>query len=401
MAKILVVQQYFYPDISAVSQLLSDLLKLTSEISENDITVLCGNNVRNFEKEFSSAKDYPKNVGKVKIIRLKTVLSKGKVFIHRIFEYILFFCDVFFFLIRNKKQYDIYITMTTPPLIGFIVTLALGRIRRPLIVYVEDLYPELLFDMGYIKKYWIIKKLRFFNEIIFKNAEKIITLGPYMTKKLQNNYNIDLNKVTEISNWTDGIEYTPPERKDKFTLLYSGNLGLAHDFKLFPLLLEKIEEEDIEIKFCFVGGGRQFNWVKSLFEKTSLDYSFKNYTDRETHNNVLALADMFIISQKVETVGDILPSKFYSYIAAGRPMLYLGTEKSEIGSFISERQVGCILEIEDDISGIVEYITKLVEDKKKHIEICNCLNNININEMGLKKSAERFIRTIKEVDNGF
>ena len=395
--KILVVQQYFYPDISAVSQLLGDLLQITAENPKYQITVLSGSLVRNYELDIQKSLTFPVYIGKVKIKRLKTTMPNGKIFIHRIFEFLSFFYGVFKYVVLNKSKYDVFISMTTPPLIGYIVALALGRKRKSFIYYVEDLYPELLFDIGYIQKYWIIRKLRMFNRKILNSAEKIITLGSYMTRKFVLNYDVEPNKIVEIPNWTQGVEYISPSNRRTFNLLYSGNLGLAHDFSMFPILLEKLSQLSNDISITFVGGGRQYYRVKQLCESSSIECSFKGYTDRNEHNNVLASADMFIISQKNETVGDIFPSKFYSYVAAGRPLLLLGTEKSEIGCFINEHRAGCILEVEEDVDQVVSYISRLINDKKEHLQICNLLSSIYQNDMGIEKSAELFINLLNEV----
>jgi len=396
--KILVIQQYYYPDISAVSQLLSDLLQKTAENSDFKITVLCGTLVRNFEKNFLDSNSMPESHGNVKIHRISTTMPNGKIFIHRIFEFLAFFWGVFWYITLNKKKYDIFISMTSPPLIGYIVASALKHIRKPFIYYVEDLFPELFFDMGYIKRYWLISKLRFFNKKIVESADRIITLGSYMTRKFQINYDVAVDKLLEIPNWSGNISYIPPVHSNTFTILYSGNLGLAHDFSQLPLLINKLKYTDLDIEFKFVGGGRQFERVMEIFDSSGLKSSFSGYTDREEHNNILASADMLLISQKNETIGDILPSKFYSYVAAGRPMLLLGSEMSEIGSFIKNNKAGCILEIEEDVVHAIDFIDDLIRNRSKHTILCNKISKIYKEKMGIDKSVELFTSLLRGLE---
>ena len=392
--KILIVQQYFYPDISAVSQLLGDLLFKVSKDHKYEIYVLSGNVVRNFEIENKSSQ-WPEKLGNVNILRLKTTLFVDRLKTHRIFEFLLFFIKSFLYVKLKQNQYDLVISMTTPPLIGFSTSLALGK-KIPFIYYIEDLYPELFFDMGYIKKYWIIRKLRHFNHYIFKRADKIITLGSYMSKKLIYNYDIDKRKIIEIPNWTSEIIYQKPIKKDYLHILYSGNLGLAHDFSQIAALIDVLTDSEMNIKFSFYGAGRQYEAVKDLFDKSSISCQFNEYTDRQTHNDVLANADLFLISQKKETVGDIFPSKFYSYIAAGRPMLLLGTSKSEIGKFIINHNAGCILEIEEDIPNIMDFMRNIYTNRDYHLEICDHLHEMD-KEMGLDRSYNLFKGLLEEV----
>jgi len=394
---ILVVQQYFYPDISAVSQLLGDLLKETAENSRYNITVLCGSYVRNFEKDYWNTLNWPVTLGKVKIKRIRTAGGNTNNKLYRLLEYIAFYWGAYWYIRKNRKNYDALISMTTPPLIGIVILAANRKRNNSFIYYLEDLYPELLFDMGYIKRYWIINKMRIFNNIILQKADKIITLGRYMTKKLYYNYNISKQKILEIPNWAKGVVFVPPQKHEEFILLYSGNLGLAHDFSLLKPFIHTIEKMKLNLAFRFIGAGRQYSRVKNIFSDYSIKYSFKSYTDRESHSKVLSMADMFIISQREETVGDILPSKFYSYVAAGRPILLLGTEKSEIGHFIKEKEIGRILESEEDISDIILFIKYLQENRNIHRRLCKDINDIYIKEMGFRKSVKMFQNLLSEV----
>ena len=401
MTGILVVQQYFYPDVSAVSQLLGDLLKAAAETEIKgeypDITVLCGNTVRNIESVYDENGKLPLKLGRVNIIRLKTrAIFKS---MHRIFDFTAFYWGVFWYILFNRKKYEIVISMTSPPLIGFVVALALGRTGKKFIYYIEDLFPELLFDMGYLKHYWIISKLRKFNKYILKKADKVVLLGTYMLRKLKLNYSLADDKAVIISNWTTGIQYKPPvdNNSDVFNIFYTGNLGLSHDFTMLPKFLEAVKAADLNIKFCFNGAGRYYSDVNSVLKDSGVSHVFEGYKNREDHAEYLAGADMFLIAQKNETVGDIFPSKFYSYAAAGRPMLLLGTEKSEIGNFITENEAGIILEIEEDIPEVIAYIKRLMENRAEMELTCKRIADIYTKEMSFCESLNKFTKLIGEV----
>ncbi len=394
--KILIVQQYFYPDISAVAQLLYQLLAKTVDLAPVDITVLCGSNVRSFETVSPGWTVLNGKRGRITVRRVPTTLPRGKVFIHRLTEYLLFSWGVFVTILFHKNEYDITVSLTTPPLIGFLTRFLLGR-RRKFIYYIEDLYPELLFDMGYIKRYWLVRKLRFFNMFILHRSDKIITISRHMTRKLMRNYNIDRKRITEIENWANGVTYTPPRKRRPFVLLYSGNIGLAHDFSLLPALLRRIEARRLPVVFAFYGAGRQEAAVRSIFHHTSVPYTFNGYTDKQEHNAVLASAHMFIISQKNETVGDVLPSKFYSYIAAGRPMLFLGTERSDIGEFIIKHKAGHVLEVETDACDTVDYLERMIQQRDRYRRDCRRIADLYRRKLGVDRSARRFVNVLREV----
>lgn len=391
MKKILLVQQYFYPDISAVSQIMGDLLQKVD--TEYDITVLTSS-VYNSTEEYDTL---PNSLGNIKIKRIRAIKAGKKSFIHRIIEYFGFYLGTFFSL-RFGKKYDLVISMTTPPLIGFFVTLGLLGRKIPIVHYIQDLHPEISFDMGLIKNHWLIRRLSSFNRFVFKRAARIITIGKYMKRKLQWNYGIKDNAIDIIENWTGDVSFYEPERTDQVTILYSGNLGLGHDFSQLPALLDRQLQFSPIPNWKVIGGGNQFNQVKSVFQDIKYPaFSFGGYVPREEHNTLLGSGHILVIAQKEETVGDILPSKLYSYLAAGRPILYLGTRNSEIAELLEQQKFGVVLESEDDISNVCKYINDLFADFDAYVELCKQISDYYHANTTVNHAAEKFKKIIEKV----
>ena len=114
------------------------------------------------------------------------------------------------------------------------------------------------------------------------------------------------------------------------------------------------------------------------------------------HGAALAQADLFMISQKKETVGDILPSKLYSYLTAGRPMLFLGPRSSEIGRIILDNDFGVVVENTQDISTARCYIEFLKNNHLIARRINERIRRYSTSHFGLSKSVEHFRQTIEE-----
>ncbi len=390
--RILILQFFFYPDISAVSQLLGDLFLAVEKDTDWEFTVLCGSSVSTSEQ----FKRLPKTLGGIKIIRIPTFNTGKKTFVHRVFNYSLYYIGSFFYLLFSRR-YNLVISMTTPPLIGFITSLALIIRKTKYIYYIQDLYPELLFDMGYIRRTWILKKLVIFNKHTVKHASKIITIGSYMNRKLENNYGLDPEKMSIISNWTHSISYQTPPDEGEFTILYSGNLGLAHEFSLLPQIIDHL----ISLKFIryhIVGGGKCFGQIQDIFQnKNHQSVVIESYTSREDHGAMVASGHILMIAQKESTVGDILPSKLYAYMASGRPLLLLGPRTSEIGRLIQKHQLGYIVEVEEDIAGLTKYLHILYNNRLEYINICQRAREVYDTEMGFDRSKNSFIKILKSV----
>ena len=390
MKQIAVVQFYFYPDISAVSQLLGDLLCTLAEDGEYNITVYCATS------DYAGVLNQRDNrFNKLNIVRIKTPNIGKRYFINRIIDYAGFYISIFlrFFL---GRRWDAVVSMSSPPLIAFPVSLALLFRKIPFIYYIEDLYPEILFDMSYLKRPWLIRKLQALNKVIMRRAESIVTIEEYMSRKVITNYPGARVKTIEIPNWSRGVEYLPASERKDFAILYSGNMGLAHDFSLLePLIKELLPVKNLH--YQFIGGGTRVEEIRSIFLKSGENrVEFRGYTSRNVHGTTLAQADLFVISQKKETVGDLLPSKLYSYLAAGRPMLFLGPRSSEIGRIILDNDFGVVVEHRQDISTAKRYIEFLKNNRPIAGLINERIHSYSNFHFGLKKSVGYFRQTIEE-----
>ncbi len=390
MKQIAVVQFYFYPDISAVSQLLGELLCTLAEDEEYSITVYCA------ASEYAKMRNQRDNrFDKLKIVRIKTTNIGRKSFINRIIDYTGFYISVFIRLSLGRKWHAV-ISMSSPPLIAFPVSLALLFRKVPFIYYIEDLFPEILFDMSYLKHPWLIRKLQALNKVVMRRANSIITIEEYMSRKVITNYPEAKGKIVEIPNWSPEVEHFPASERKDFTILYSGNMGLAHDFSLLePLIKELLPVTNIG--YQFIGGGTRVEEIRSIFLKSGENrVKFLGYTRRDVHGATLAKADLFVISQKKEMVGDLLPSKLYSYLAAGRPMLFLGPRSSEIGRIIIDNDFGVVVENTQDISTARRYIEFLKNNRLIARLINKRIHRYSTSHFGLKKSVEYFRQTIEK-----
>ena len=387
--RVLVIQQYFYPDVSAVSQLLGDLLTELSRMGGYAFTVLCTSVARPAVKG-----RMPRRLGPVAIRRVPTPNTGKASFLHRLAENAVYYAGALLHLLLIRR-YDVVITMTSPPLIGFIVSMAMLFDRRPLLYYVEDLFPELLFDMGVVRTSWLIKKLAVFNRVTLRRAAGVITIGTYVARKLLNNYGYRHPIV--VPNWSSCVDYVDPVRAGKFVLTYSGNLGLAHDFGLFETLVKELREVR-GIEYRFVGGGSAFEAMRRLFARAGeVRCGFRGYLDRSDLGSMLAGAGVLMVAQSDRTVGDIVPSKYYSYLAAGRPVLFFGTRKSEIGEEVVRCGLGLVIERAEDVQDAKRWIQGLMSDPIQHLGICRAVARHYRAHYGVERAARSVHAILKEL----
>ncbi len=394
--EILVIQYSYFPDHSAVAKLLGELLPYVKRATKHNITVYCSNSLHTKQGEIKEKNK--ENKDGICIKRFKTVGKRGPGILSRVLGYLFFYLKIFISLLFSTK-WDLIVVMTTPPLIGNVVAAAKYLAGKTKIVnYIEDLYPEILYDMGYINQSFLVRKLQKLNRMKFARADAIITLGRYMTLRIGRYKDVFKKKIYEIPNWSANRSLVLKRYdKKKFLIMYSGNMGLAHEFTLLPDLVKMLTLDET-IYFTFVGGGAKESYVKSVFNGINPDkFRFYPYLPLEEHYARLNEADMFIVSQKNSTVGDILPSKLYSYLAAGRPLLFLGPRKSEIGELIIKEEIGAVFESIEDLDSVYRYIHFLQGLDKDYTKLQKRIRALYDENFTFEASAKKFVGVINRV----
>jgi glycosyltransferase involved in cell wall biosynthesis len=99
--------------------------------------------------------------------------------------------------------------------------------------------------------------------------------------------------------------------------------------------------DQTEVHFLFIGAGAQRAWVEARVADLGLtSVSFQPYQPIDHLALSLSVPDVHVVSLKPELEGLLVPSKFYSVLAAGRPVLFVGDPKAEMARRIDEANCG-------------------------------------------------------------
>jgi glycosyltransferase involved in cell wall biosynthesis len=175
--------------------------------------------------------------------------------------------------------------------------------------------------------------------------------------------------VREIHNWSPSSDIKPLDRSanplahewdlnDKFIVGYSGNLGRAHELEIFLDAADQLKTRH-EIVFLIIGEGAQKLSLQQQADVRGLNnIVFKPYQPKEALKYSLPLPDVHLVSLKPMLEGLIVPSKFYSSIAAGRPCIFLGAYDGEIAQLIAAAQCGMTVPL-NEVTILVKAIEHL------------------------------------------
>jgi len=370
--KLLFITPHYFPDGGPSAPLYSMLCEELARRG-HDVNVICavphypsGKTPQNY-KSFKIYKEFNKGVN---IIRVPLPSIDRKNLKLRFLQFICFQLGAVLAGLRTK--YDVVISSNPALQIG-LPFLFFGKFRnKPSIFSVHDFYPDVGIKLGIFKSNFIVFIVDILERMCFKSATKIRVLSESFIPKV-NCKGIERSKICLIYDWVDPNFIKPIQKENKFSksfnlinkfvILYAGNIGFSQGLEYLLEAAEYLSDEK-DVMFVFVGEGpNKSNLIKLANEKGLKNVIFIDFQPRETLPEVLAAADISIVTLKKNISFESLPSKTYSMLASGRPIIACLDEGSDSYNLILRSGGGiCIPPEEPD--KLVKAIIKLKENKE-------------------------------------
>ena len=281
-----------------------------------------------------------------------------------------------FFVGLFLKRPDVILT-PSPPLTSGLLAILLAKLKGAKTIYnVQEIYPDLLINLGHLKNTFLINFLKRLERFVYNSSTAITTIDKQF-------YNIIKPRVKQesslhiIPNFVDTDLYVtepstnlPPEflSKPGFTnMLYAGNIGLAQEWDLVLNLAKEIKGESVII--WIIGEGVKKEYLKSQIEKHELsNIKLLPYQDRKYMPAINLFADFHFIAMDKSMENEGFPSKVYSIMASGRPMVIVSSENTPITSFLNETDTS-LLVTDHSLSGFKDAVLKLAGDQDLRISL--------------------------------
>jgi colanic acid biosynthesis glycosyl transferase WcaI len=365
--RIIFLNRFFFPDHSATSQILSDLCFHLAQ-SGYDVEVITSQ--QRYE-ESRAALPANENIRGVTIHRVPTTQFGRPHLTGRLVDYASFYGSIWRAVNRIALPGDILVAKTDPPMLGALVTHAARRRKAHLVNWLQDLYPEIAMTLGVpFMKGTVARGLTTLRDASLKSARTNVVIGERMAAVLRS-HAISSDRIRVIPNWCADPSIAPyaPETENplrrswglrqKFIFGYSGNLGRAHEFETVLEAARQLQNEP-RIVFLIVGGGHFVQALSSRVRDLHLEdrFVFQPYQQQTALNDTLNLPDLHWISLRPELEGLIVPSKFYSIAAAGKPMVIISAKDGELATVVRRGACGFVIE-PGDSAGLASLLARL------------------------------------------
>lgn len=349
-ASLLFVNQHYYPDVASTGQHLTDLAEHL--VSRGwAVHVICA--AGRYTSGRMQVPDREERHG-VHIRRVRGTAFGRASHLGRIADYASFYVRVLWLLLTGR-QYSGVVFLTTPPLLSLLGTIARLVRGQRYGVWSMDLHPDAEIAAGMIDPNGVTgRTLEWANASGLRHADFVVDLGEYMKRRIVGK-GVAPERTHTVHVWSSREEVEPIPREEnplraelglagKFTVMYSGNAGLVHDFRDILAAMLLLREEQ-RVHFLFVGDGPRRNEIEAFAGEHGLrNFEYRDYFPREHLRWSLSVGDAHLISLRAPFVGISVPGKLYGIMASGRPALFVGPTRCESADTIRDHRCGLVFD---------------------------------------------------------
>lgn len=294
--------------------------------------------------------------------------------------------------------------LTQPPLFA-----AWGRVVRavrgtPYCCLIMDLYPHVLAAHGTLgKSAWLYRLARRLMIGTLKAADHVFVIGRCM-RDLAIAEGVPAGQITVVTNWANASAIRPVPRSanglaarhglgDAFVVLYSGNLGRSHDFRTLVEAASRLSSR-ADIRFLFFADGPRLRALAAEKERRQLDnVVLEGLQPAEWLAESQSLGDVHFVTLRAAFTGLVVPSKAYSALAVGRPLIYEGSPEGEIARMIVEHDIGGVV-APGDADAMVGLIEDLAGNPERRQAMGQRARSLAEGPYGCRASVARYVQAL-------
>lgn len=359
--KIVLLIDNFTPDLGAPSFRFESIVKeLANQGNEVDVIASCPNRIKN-----NNFKEFKYN--NVNVIRIKNTNEKKDIF-HRAIDYFSYFIKSIKIGLKISKNSDLIIATSPQLLVGVSGAFISFINRKYFLIDIRDLWPDVALDMKVMKKINpIYIGLKILENFMYKKSDFLVYNSPGFEKYLNSKKNI--KKKSLITNGIDDYilekfknKNSKVIKKNKYTLLYAGNVGIAQNLKILVDFAQKLGEK---VEIVIIGQGSQEKEIRDKINERKLEnLKIKEAIPREKLFEEYGNADILFLQLKnIEMFKKTIPSKIFEYLATKKPIIY-GLEGIGKQILMEEFKVKYYFK-QDNLESLVKTFDELISDIEK------------------------------------
>lgn len=323
--------QFFHPEYISSAQLPFDTAKALASAGYR-VDVVCG-----YPKEYYDGPAVPmeETVEGVCIHRLRYLQPDRASTLGRLVNYFSFTLAAFANL-KLLSSHRAVVVYSNPPVLPWVAAWAKRLFGCKLVFVAYDLYPELALRTNAIRPGSLIcRVMAHINKAVYPRADRVVALSREMQAFIRENRPVPPDNVWVIPNWyrdsgTSSRDLSrnrfAPELGGRFVVSYFGNMGTIQDMDTILDTLREMKD-DPDVFFLFAGHGNKEAHLRGAIQQEKLTNArVLRYLHGQDYQDALQISSAALISLEPGTTGLCVPSKTYSYMMEGIPLIAIMDE---------------------------------------------------------------------------
>jgi colanic acid biosynthesis glycosyl transferase WcaI len=256
----------------------------------------------------------------------------------------------------------------SPPLTLGLTGWLVSRLRRaPMVFNIQDVFPDAAIETGAIHNRWIIAAASRLERVSYRAADAVTVLSD----DLRDNVAAKMaptrrDRVHVIPNFVDTDAIVPMDRLTDYrrelglgdgpVVLYAGNVGFSQSLDLVVAAAAALPD----VTFLINGDGA----AKDALEASAAGHAnvrFAGYIAPARLAELLATGDIHVVPLRAGLGRVSVPSKTYSIMAAGRPVVAAIDPGTAVPKILAESGGGLAV-APDDAPAFVGGLRRLLDD---------------------------------------
>jgi colanic acid biosynthesis glycosyl transferase WcaI len=392
---ILILNEYYPPDTSATAKMATLVAEALAE--KHRVTVVAG------RPSYDPGERYPYALLRrdvrngVTVERVgSTAYSRHKM-AGRVSNYLSYLALAVPRAIAVRS--DVVIAMTDPPVAGIAGAFVARLTKRPFVYNIRDLYPDMALGGGIVRESMWVRWWEKLHRNALRRAARVIVLGDDMRERILCK-GIAPERVAVIRDGTlipdalaDPRHPVAQEIRSgfPFAAIHAGNLGFYGAWDTLLQAAKILAGENTGL--IFVGEGANRDRLQ-LAAKDIANIRFLPFRPAQEIPLVMAAGDVHIIAVRRGLEGVVVPSKLYSVLAAGRPVLAVAAEESDVVRIVREARCGLAAD-PDDPSAVASALRTMRDNPRELTDMAHrareaAMKYVRVNEL------KRFVATVED-----
>ena len=359
---ILLLNEYYPPDTSATAKMAAQVAETLAQTHQ--VTVVAGRPSYDPDEYYPFAWLRREKRNQVMVERVGSTAYSRHQMRRRVSNYLSYLALAVPRALAIRP--DVVLAMTDPPVAGIVGAFIARLAGRPFVYNIRDLYPDMAIGGDIVRSNSFVALWERMHRRALRQAARVIVLGDDMRDRILSK-GVAPGRVVVVR---DGTLFpaSMPEPNDPvvqeircgfpFVALHAGNLGFYGAWATLLKAAEILRNENTGL--VFIGDGANRAQLQASVNGSS-NVRFLPFRPVEQVPHVMMAGDLHIVTIRRGLEGVVVPSKLYSILAAGRPVLAVAAQESDAARIVCES--GCGFAVDpDDPTAVARAIRELRND---------------------------------------